>query len=350
MRVFHCDACGGLVYFENTSCLNCGAALAFLPDAIEVKSLDKVDDSHWRSTSGRKYRLCENYTVQNVCNWAVPIEDGEELCVSCRLNSVIPNLEMEGNLERWAKFEAAKRRLNYSLIKLDLPLVSRKLNSKEGLLYEFRADAPGVPALTGHEFGIITINLAEADDDEREKRRLELHEPYRTILGHFRHEIGHYYWDRFFEDKPEVEAFRAIFGDERDDYDEALKRHYNNGVPNNWQESFISTYATSHPWEDWAETWAHYLHMYDTIETATVSGLSLTPANADEPSVRLNSETLKSFSSIMESWFPLTYLLNNLNRGLGHRDAYPFVLSAPVVTKLQFVHDSIRRYASHPTI
>lgn len=345
MKAFHCDSCDGLVYFENTTCLTCGAALAFLPDDAEIRSLNKADELKWRSTSGRHYRLCENYAQHDVCNWAVPVEDEESLCVSCRLNSVIPDLSVEGNKNAWAKFEAAKRRLNYTLLGFGLPIISKAVDAKEGLLYEFKADAAGVPVLTGHEFGVITINLAEADDAEREKRRVDLHEPYRTILGHFRHEVGHYYWDRFFEDKAEVSEFRKVFGDEREDYEEALKRHYNNGVPADWQESFISTYATSHPWEDWAETWAHYLHMFDTIETAAAAGLALKPQRADEPSVDLTDTSPHSFEEMMEGWFPITYLLNNLSRGLGLRDAYPFVLPPPVVEKLKFVHDSIRKAA-----
>ncbi len=345
MKAFHCDSCGGLVYFENTTCLTCGAALAFLPDDAEIRSLS-LTGAAWQATSGKQYKLCQNYVEHNVCNWAVPVEDENPYCISCRLNSVIPDLTVPGNVNNWAKFEAAKRRLNYTLLHFGLPLVSRVSDPVNGVLYEFKADVPGVPVMTGHEFGVITINLAEADDAEREKRRVDLHEPYRTILGHFRHEIGHYYWDRFFENKPDVEGFRAVFGDERADYDEALKKHYADGAPANWQENFISTYATSHPWEDWAETWAHYLHMFDTIETAAAAGLALKPRRADEPTVELTQFSPDSFDDIVAGWFPITYLLNNLSRGLGLRDAYPFVLPPPVVEKLRFIHEAIREAAA----
>jgi len=347
MKVFHCDHCGQLVYFENTTCLSCGTALAFLPDVAEIRGLDPADEFKWRSSTGRHYRLCQNYSQYNVCNWAVPVEDENPFCVSCRLNQIIPDLSVEGNIEAWAKFEAAKRRLNYSLIGLGLPLTTRAEDPQNGLAYEFKADSPGVPVLTGHEFGVITINIAEADDAEREKRRISLHEPYRSILGHFRHEVGHYYWDRFFaNDEAGAEAFRQVFGDERVSYDEALKAHYQNGAPANWQDNYISAYATCHPWEDWAETWAHYLHIADTVETAASSGLALLPKRPDEPSVQLEPEAVDSFDAMMESWLPLTYLLNNLNRGLGLRDGYPFVISPPIIEKLRFVHHAIGNAAS----
>jgi len=178
---------------------------------------------------------------------------------------------------------------------------------------------------------------------QRERRRLQLHEPYRTLLGHFRHEIGHYYWERLLAGSDRLEAFRAAFGDERADYAEALKRHYEQGPPEQWQERFISTYASAHPWEDWAETWAHYLHMTDTLEMAAACGLSLRPRHADEPSLKTagQDKPLGSFEQKIEAWFPLTYVLNNLNRGLGLVDGYPFVLSPPVIEKLRFVHDTI---------
>jgi hypothetical protein len=340
MKIFHCDACGELVYFENTSCLNCGAALAYLPDVAEVRALNRANEESWQSTGGERYRLCQNYMQHDVCNWAVQIDDTNPYCVSCRLTQTIPDLSVNGNRIAWARFEAAKRRLYYSLLGFGLP-VKNKAEDPQGVVYEFLADTVEKPVLTGHEFGVITINIAEASDAERERRREQLHEPYRTILGHFRHEIGHYYWDRLFVSEDSLASFRTIFGDERQDYAEALKRHYQNGAPNGWQANFISTYATSHPWEDWAETWAHYLHMADALETATAVGVSLKPQRENEPSLELSIQKEASFEMMIESWFSLTYMLNNLNRGLGLQDGYPFVLSDPVIQKLCFVHSAI---------
>jgi len=201
--------------------------------------------------------------------------------------------------------------------------------------------------MTGHADGVITVNIAEADDAERERRRTVMYEPYRTLLGHMRHESGHYYWDRLIAATSEIDEFRSLFGDERADYAAALSAYYDRGAPADWQERFVSMYATAHPWEDWAETWAQYLHMVDTLETAAACGLSLRPRRRDEPTAATIPEPLSpqpaAFSALIESWFPLTYVLNNLNRGLGHPDAYPFVLSPSAVAKLKFVDDVVGR-------
>lgn len=346
MRVFHCDACGEVAYFESTSCLNCGTALAYLPDIAEVWALNPAAEELWQSSRGTRYRLCKNYSIHDVCNWAVPDHDPNPYCISCRLTRLIPDLSVDSNRIAWAKFETAKRRLNYSLLGFGLPVLSKADDPQNGVSYEFLADLPNQPVLTGHEFGVITINVAEADDVERERRRIQLHEPYRTILGHFRHEIGHYYWDRFFVSEETVSAFRNVFGDESQHYAEALKRHYNNSAPAGWQANFISSYATAHPWEDWAETWAHYLHMTDALETAAAVGVSLRPERENEPSLKLTDHAFTSFQTMIEAWFSLTYMLNNLNRGLGLPDGYPFILSDPVIQKLQFVHDTIQRAAT----
>jgi hypothetical protein len=194
--------------------------------------------------------------------------------------------------------------------------------------------------MTGHDNGLITLNIAEADPAFREKVREQMHEPYRTVLGHFRHESGHYYFDRLIVGSKWMEPFRALFGDERADYAESLQRHYDNGPPEDWNERFISSYASSHPWEDWAESWAHYLHMIDTLDTAFACGMMLRPKRADEPQLVLEEQPLRSasFKDMMADWFALTYVLNSLNRSVGMPDAYPFTLSSKVIEKLEFIH------------
>jgi hypothetical protein len=292
------------------------------------------------------YRLCQNY-AENICNWAVPSDDPQALCESCRTTLVIPDLTIAGHKEAWYQLETAKRRLFYTLIQLGLHIENRMEAPTSGLGFQFlTADSPGAPpVMTGHDDGIITINLAEADDAKREQARLALGEPYRTVLGHFRHEIGHYFWDRLIKDSPQIDAFRDLFGDERQDYEEALKQHYGDGVANwqapNWQEHFVSAYASSHPWEDWAETWAHYLHMADALETARACGLMLAPERADEPTLDVDKTAptaTPGVEAMVRDWIALTYVLNNLNRSLGLSDAYPFVLTSQVIDKLSFVH------------
>ena len=351
MRVFHCDHCQNLLFFENIKCLNCDHALAFVPDAMDVRALQPINNQLWQlpgsKSDGPKYRLCENYTTHNVCNWAVDANDPEPLCVSCRLTNIIPNLDNENYKQAWYSLEQAKRRLIYSLLALNLPLSSKTEDPDRGVEFDFKADDPSDPnsiVLTGHANGVITINIAEADDAERERRRVDLREPYRTVLGHFRHESGHYYWDRLIADGPRLDRFRELFGDEQVDYGAALNNHYQQGPPGDWQSRFVSAYATSHPWEDWAETWGHYLHMIDTIEMARTAGFALLPGRGDEPRVhpaKVHSNAkLAPFDGMMDYWNATTYFLNNLNRGLGQKDGYPFILSTPVVEKIRFVHQA----------
>jgi hypothetical protein len=349
MRVFHCDHCRQLVFFENTLCVECNHWLAFIPHAMVVGSLEPIDGlgSAWISPSpaanGRSYRLCANYRDHQVCNWVVDADDENPLCESCRLTQVIPNLEIPGHRAAWYRLEVAKRRLLYTLLTLGLPF--DRDGDRPGIAFSFMSDAlPGDPPVTtGHAGGVITLNIAEADDAERERRRTALGEPYRTLLGHMRHEAGHYYWTRLVaDDVDRLGRFRERFGNEENDYASALERYYDRGPVENWQQRFISAYATSHAWEDWAETWAHYLHMADTLETAAACGVSLEPLRPDEPSLpRVPIDLDGSFQRLIDSWFSITYLLNNLNRGLGLGDAYPFVLSDAVIGKLRFVHDTI---------
>lgn len=348
MKAFHCDHCDHLVFFENSTCVQCGHLLAFLPDLMDMGSLEREDED-WISplpaAAGRRYRLCRNYEDAQVCNWAVDAGDPNPLCLSCRLTRVIPDLDVPGHKEAWYRIEVAKRRLIYTLLNLGLPVVP-KTEDERGVAFELLADPPeGPPVLTGHADGVITINVAEADDAERERRRHALGEPYRTLLGHVRHEIGHYYWDRLVRSSDRLDRFRELFGDEREDYAAALQRHYADGAVADWQDRFISAYASAHPWEDWAESWAHYHHMTDSLETAAACGLSLRPRRPGEPSlakVPVSAGTSSgSFDRLLDSWYPLTYVLNNLNRAVGLPDGYPFVLSPPAVEKLRFVHETI---------
>ncbi len=353
MKIFHCDHCGHLLFFENVQCVKCAAPLAFLPDLMVVASLDPAPEAGLFTTpipraEGTLYRLCANYKEHNTCNFAVAADDPHPLCLSCRLTRIIPDLSKPGHQQAWYKLEVAKRRLVYSLVGLALPVENKDAEPDRGLTFEFLADPedPTAPkVMTGHSDGVIVLSLAEADDAEREKRRVSLGEPYRTLLGHLRHEVGHYYWDRLVrDDEPRLTAFRAMFGDERQDYGESLARHYKNGPPAEWPSQFVSPYAASHPWEDWAETWAHYLHMADALETAAACGLALRPRRKDDPALKAAPDPVHDatpFDKLMASWYPLTYVLNNLNRGLGLPDGYPFVLPTPAVEKLRFVHETI---------
>lgn len=354
MKTFHCDHCHQQVFFENVSCESCGHKLGFLQDLGEVSTFEPDGHGSWRSLDphahGRSYKPCRNYAIEQVCNRMIRADDPEALCDSCRLTRVIPNLQDEPNRARWYKLERAKRRMLYTLKTLELPLRSRQQDPATGLTFEFlqvTADSPLVH--TGHNNGVITINVAEADDDYRARTRSQMDERYRTVLGHFRHEIGHYYFLHLMGEGPLLEACRALFGDERGDYGEALQRHYEQGPPEHWEDHYISAYATMHPFEDWAETWAHYLHMFDTLETANACGMALNPDNRREPSMDpdASAQITHAFDDMIERWFALTYALNSLNRSMGLADAYPFTLPTPVIEKLRFVHRVIRGCAHH---
>ena len=356
MKTFRCDHCGHPLFFENVTCLQCGSSLAFLPDRLALCAVEPAGgEGLWRRKTARgrqegapAYRLCQNTIDHQACNFAVPAADPNPLCVSCRQTRVLPDLSIPENVDRWFQIEAAKRRLFFTLARLGLVAVTPPNGERDGPVFEFKADMPGQMVMTGHANGVITLNVAEADDTERVKRRVELHEPYRTLLGHLRHESGHYYWDRLIDEGGRVEEFRKVFGDESVDYAQALQNHYaSGGHPAGWENSFVSAYATSHPWEDWAETWAHYLHMVDLLETAAAYNTRVEVPGASSDEVDDPFE-MPDFDKLVEQWVPVTLLVNSLNRSLGQGDAYPFALSPPALDKLRFVHDVIRAPRRQP--
>ena len=354
MRLFKCQNCGQLLYFENTRCESCGHPLGYLPWAMTVSALEPEGDLFRPlAAPAQPVRLCAN-AAENACNWLIPADSNATMCAACRHNRTIPDLSVPSNRPRWQKLEAAKHHMFYSLLRLNLPLRNRTDDPAHGLAFDFLADAPdpGAPkVMTGHDNGLITIALAEADDAERERRRTQMHEPYRSLLGHFRHEVGHYVWDVLVRDGGPLEQFRRVFGDERQDYAQALERHYRSGPPADWQAHYVSQYASMHPWEDWAETWAHYLHIIDTLEMASAFGIRVKPRLASEETLAadINLDPYQgsaSMQEIVDAWLPLTFAMNSLNRAMGHPDLYPFVLSRKVVAKLGFVHDVVHGRAS----
>ena len=348
MRLFKCQACGQVLLFENTTCEKCRRRLGYLPDD-NLLTVAEPKGAFWAAWGDdqRVYRYCGN-AQYDCCNWLLPAYSPDTLCAACRHDGTIPDLSRQWNVALWRKIELAKHRLFYSLLRFRLPLQTRN-DDAEGLVFDFPTDDAAMGAaksMTGHEDGRITIALAEADDPEREKRRSAMREPYRTILGHFRHEIGHYYWDRLVRDSALLEPCRAVFGDDRLDYGEALRAHYEKGAPGDWQERFVSAYATSHPWEDFAETWAHYFHIVDTLEMAHAFGVDIHPTlgvGAElETHIDFQPYRAKSVTQLVDAWLPLTFALNSINRCMGQSDLYPFILTPAIVEKLGFIHQLIR--------
>ncbi|MGH3768190.1 MAG: zinc-binding metallopeptidase family protein [Pseudonocardiaceae bacterium] len=320
MRSFTCPQCDQLVFFENTECLKCGLALGFDPRRRML-----VD-----ATGAQR---CANQQLA-ACNWLVT--DAGTLCTSCRLTRTRPADSDTDAMGAFTDAEAAKRRLVFQLQELGLPL-SSWADEPGGLGYDLLSSRED-SVVTGHEDGIVTIDLAESDDPHREQVRQDMGEPYRTMLGHLRHETGHYYWPVLVERTGRLAAFRELFGDERADYGEAMARHYAQGAPAGWEAEHVSAYATMHPWEDWAETFAQYLHIRDTLQTAAAFGVRIDRRDktlSAHPEVNVDGDT---FESILADWLPLSYALNAVNRSMGRDDLYPFVLSPPVIGKLTWVH------------
>lgn len=342
MKVFVCPSCGAGLFFENARCGACGAAVGYEPQAQDMRALGQ----------GAGPRRCANAGDDSAgCNWLLPDGAPGDLCAACRLTRTIPDLSAPGNLGLWRAVEAEKRRLTRGLMRLGLPVTPRA-EDPAGMAFDFLAD-PG-PAfsdrgrvLTGHADGVITLNIREADPAERERMRLAMDEPYRTLLGHLRHEVGHHYWERLVRDGPAIEGFRARFGDERADYADALARHYADGPPADWRACHVSAYAAAHPWEDWAESFAHYLHMVDTLETAWGFGLRLAPRSdaSTAPALAVAADfdpcAPVSFETLAGCWLPLTVAMNALSRSMGEGDLYPFALAAPALDKLGFVHATV---------
>jgi hypothetical protein len=347
MKLFACPGCAEVVFFENTKCVHCGSEIAYDPDADEFRLLASASvTGKAASLPGAAIRACRNRVDHDACNWAVPAAEENPYCLACRLNEIIPDLTNPAARAAWIRLEGAKRRLLYTLRRLDLPVIARSPQSPDGVAFAFKQD--GVTeekVITGHADGLITINIAEADDASRETIRGTLGEPYRTVLGHFRHEIGHYYWDRLIKEGDRLAAFREVFGDEQLDYEQALQRYYEAGAPADWSSRHISAYASAHPWEDWAETWAHYLHMVDGVETTRAFGLTLRPDGPGRkplPALTVRRASDESFDALLTTWMPVTVALNSFTRGMGLSDVYPFVLSEPAIAKLRFVHHVVR--------
>ncbi len=367
-RAFRCR-CGRPVFFRNDVCLACATPLGYDPELVLLRPLAPTRDAQvWRAMRTRgvgatlplnTYRRCANWNSAAPCNWLLPNDDSARLqpfCRSCRLDRTVPDPADRDNASLWLKVALAQRALVSQLIALKLPVESKvSENPAQGVMFDLlRTPAGGAKVMTGHGDGLITLDIEEADDVHRETLRSQMHEPYRTLIGHLRHEIGHYYWQRLVRGTDREAPCRALFGDDRADYGAALQAHYANGAPFDWMDRHVSAYASAHPYEDWAETWAHYLHMIDALDTARSFGLvahhddiqydPFTSRALDLPGREPNADDL-AFLATVNGWIELTGALNEVTRSMGEPDFYPFVLSIPAVRKLHFVHKVVKNAA-----
>ena len=335
MKRFYCD-CGLEVFFEDRHCGHCQQDVGFDVDTLAMITITSTRHGIHESREGRKFRRCDNWTYHNVCNWLIPDRSANSLCYGCQFNRIIPNqtvidVSPPVNYLRWLRLEEAKKRLLFSLMRLGIPVSSGWDYRDQGLLFDFLehmdfAEGENIaPVTTGYAQGIITINSLEADDVARVSEKAALNERQRTILGHFRHETGHYFWDKVFKKMPESRSFSSVFGDASVSYRESLDVYYQNGPPRNWSENFISAYASAHPSEDWAETWNHYLLIFDGLETAYELGM--TPVSPEHLTTQ----------EMLHRWRKLAVAINHLNRSIGLHDAYPFVITRNCEEKLGFV-------------
>lgn len=357
MQPFTCAVCAQLVFFDNSRCLRCRSALGYVPAERILVALRNDDGGGEGSDNdaggvrradgrGGIYRHCSNAMTAR-CNWLLDADEPADLCESCRLTTVRPNDGEAAAIDAFADAEAAKRRLLHQLSSLDLPIVGRHDDEERGVAFEFLSSS-NEQVMTGHDGGVITLDLSESNDAHREFVRQQMGEAYRTVLGHLRHEIGHYYWPRLVVDDGRTDAFRELFGDERISYQDALDQHYEGDAgPTDatagtgaaaWVDTHVSEYATMHPWEDWAETFAHYLHIRAGLQTARSYGIAV-----GEPALSAARETYSpadgvAVGTIVQAWLGLTLGLNAMSRSIGEGDLYPFVLSAEVIAKLDFVH------------
>jgi hypothetical protein len=345
VRVFICSTCQHELDFESMSCPNCDSSVGYVSDRRDVVVI--VADGPARySVDGDSAAQWRCLNASWGCNWMLPADGGDVWCLSCRLTRGRPDEADPAAVVAWSAAEAAKRRLVFQLGELGLPIEPRSPTTPRGLAFDL-VHVPGASAVTGHDRGIITLDLSEADERHRDELRRNLGESFRTLIGHLRHEVGHYYFAHLVGQHDRILEFRALFGDERIDYSSALDEHYRRARTGDDKADlsrFVTAYAAAHPLEDWAETFAHYLHTLDGLQTADSHGLAAR-SREDGGRVKSASSSPVSFSSILERWLPVAEMINAIADGLGSSRPYPFTLSPVVVTKLEFVHACVTAHS-----
>lgn len=333
MHLYACPACAARLFFENGRCLACGIQLVF--DPLANRMLDVTADTGMTACANRE---------SAGCNWAVSLEPvppglphhGGQ-CLSCRSNRTIPDLSLERNSTYWREAEAAKRWVIWGLIRLGW--FGPQDDGPPPVFDMIAEETSGGPvAVTmGHAGGVITLNVSEADPARLALRQAELGEPYRSVMGHLRHELAHYLHWRLIGNPDFARDFRALFGDERADYGAALTRHYSNPLPAG--DAHVSSYATAHPHEDWAETAAHVLHLLDLADSFAATGFLTGPDDGWRQDIYREAAP----QAVIERAADVGLGMNHVNRAMGLADVYPFVLPSGVQEKLVFALSALRR-------
>lgn len=357
MRAFACPVCNDFTPFEQDRCPSCQANLSLhLPSKSMYATTDGV-----AIVDGQRWVRCTQADTLG-CNWLTPAEQADDDAYQrgrCLADSLIRHEPAPDDTlarEKLVPATQALRRLIYQLSDIGLP-IEPWWRSEGGLAFDLLSSyTTGEKVIIGHAGGVITIDLVETLDAYREQLRVTLGEPYRTMLGHFRHEVGHYYQNILVENGSGATRYlpecRTLFGDETASYRDGIARHYKFGAPDNWQASFISEYATMHPWEDFAECFAHYLHITDTIDTCREAGMVLQAQrvrfSAPRDIVALESYADVPVERLLFDWKWMSLFFNRVNTAMGKHPLYPFELPPPVISKLGFVHRVIRSEARDP--
>ncbi len=337
MRLFHCDRCGQVVPFSARHCPACDASLGYLSEQRTIRVLVPTSDPAVYQTDDHDQPLWRCLNSAWGCNWMLPAKSDTTWCRSCQMTRGRPDESRPDAVEAWMNAEGAKRRLVHQLDELALPIEIRSTGAPDGLAFDL-VDLPGQGGITGHLDGVVTLDLAETNDQHREDLRRQLGEPFRTVIGHLRHEIGHHYWGRLVGQTDCLGRFRGLFGDEREDYGEAVERHYSGGNAEWDRARFVTAYAASHPLEDFAETFAHYLHILDAVDTAAAHHL----IPLDRPGVIVtNGLATVEFDEILDAWRPINAGVNAIAETLGAPAVYPFEPTGVVIDKLAFVHQQV---------
>ncbi|KAA5539180.1 hypothetical protein FYK55_24995 [Roseiconus nitratireducens] len=327
MRNFDCR-CGAALFFHSEQCVRCKSATAMCANCRQVAAVDDLNDGTVQcSNCGTHMRFCGNRVQNAICNGGVRAESADALCRYCSLNQIVPDLSMPGNREKWLSIERAKHRVLYDVDRIGFPIITDAGDGRAILRFEFKSST-AEPVTTGHTSGLITMNIAEADSVQREQTRVQFGEPQRTLVGHFRHELGHYFWD-VCVNPSRLDEYRQLFGDERNpDYVTAQQQYYSGGPPDDWWTTYVSEYATMHSWEDFAETFNAYLDMIAIVGTSAHFHRLRVDADVDGG----------DFQQLLTAYQDIGIVANELNRDMGMLDLVPEVFTPPVVQKMRFVH------------
>ena len=341
MRRFTCESCAEEVAFDALRCASCSSPLGYVPAQQAVKVLHPAAGAVSFSISGDDAEFWRCPNSARGCNWVLPAGTGDIWCRSCGLTPGRPDETNPDALAAWSTAEAVKRRLVHQLDHLALPIDPRSDATPDGLAFDL-VYVPGQFGPAGKVDEAVTLDLADADVQDVGAPPRRVHAPFRTLIGNLRHKVGHHYWHRLVGQSDHVTPFRRLFGDERADYPAAIEPHQA-AVAHHWDASrFVTGRAESHPFEDWAETFAHYLHILDATDTAEAYRL---PDGQCEMGRPQSSPGGGTFAEILRLWRPTAPAVNALAASLGLPAVYPFQLTGVVLQKFEFVHARVTAHA-----